>query len=214
MKLKQALARLLLLPIFLTAFPASPASLAAGQENQEAQETETGFRFRLSEGTPPAAAPTPEPTPSAPATRMSEAAANRLLARLPPIKAVAGDTMDFNLRPGSLPPPVIGQILEAAFATPAPGPPPVAADVTTPLRVLRFTPDGEVALAPALTITFSLPMVAVSSQEWAAAVVPVTLSPQPKGHWRWLGSQTLMFQPEIEGGRLPMATNYTVTIPA
>ncbi|MGB8510732.1 MAG: Ig-like domain-containing protein, partial [Pyrinomonadaceae bacterium] len=82
------------------------------------------------------------------------------------------------------------------------------------LEVTRFTPEGEVELAPALSITFSQPMVAVSSQEEAAAQVPVTLTPQPAGRWRWLGAQTLVFQPEAEGGRLPMATGYTVTIPA
>ncbi|HWT01892.1 MAG TPA: alpha-2-macroglobulin family protein, partial [Pyrinomonadaceae bacterium] len=83
-----------------------------------------------------------------------------------------------------------------------------------PLAVLRRAPEGEVALAPGLSVTFSQPMVAVSSQNEAAAVVPVRLAPQPKGSWRWLGSQTLVFQPEAEGGRMPMATEYTVTVPA
>ncbi|HEX9918550.1 MAG TPA: hypothetical protein VGA87_05240, partial [Pyrinomonadaceae bacterium] len=57
-------------------------------------------------------------------------------------------------------------------------------------------------------------MVEVSSQEETAASVPVKMTPQPEGKWRWLGAQTLTFQPLFEGGRLPMATNYTVSVPA
>jgi uncharacterized protein YfaS (alpha-2-macroglobulin family) len=57
-------------------------------------------------------------------------------------------------------------------------------------------------------------MVAVTSQEEAATRVPVTITPQPQGKWRWLGTQTQIFQPEAEGGRLPMATSYTISIPA
>ena len=46
---------------------------------------------------------------------------------------------------------------------------PVAPVTSAPLEVTRFAPEGEVALAPNLTITFSQPMVAVSSQDEAAA---------------------------------------------
>ncbi|MCI0659593.1 MAG: Ig-like domain-containing protein, partial [Acidobacteria bacterium] len=69
-----------------------------------------------------------------------------------------------------------------------------------------------VPLAPHLSITFSQPMVAVTSNDdLSAAQVPVKLSPQPAGKWRWLGTKTLIFDPP---GRLPMATGYTVEIPA
>jgi len=54
-------------------------------------------------------------------------------------------------------------------------------------------------------------MVSLSSQEEAAANVPVELSPQPPGKWRWLGTRTLVFEPT---GRFPMATQYSVTVPA
>ena len=43
------------------------------------------------------------------------------------------------------------------------------AATNAPLEVTRFAPEGEVALAPNLSVTFSQPMVAVSSQEEAAA---------------------------------------------
>ena len=56
-------------------------------------------------------------------------------------------------------------------------------------------------------------MVAVGSvADVAQNAVPVTLSPQPPGRWRWLGTRTLTFEPE--GGRFPMATAYTVEVPA
>jgi len=41
-----------------------------------------------------------------------------------------------------------------------------------------------VPLAPDLSVTFSQPMVAVTSQEQAAEYAPVELTPQVEGHWR------------------------------
>ena len=70
--------------------------------------------------------------------------------------------------------------------------PPVARDATKPLEVLRWMPEGEVPLAPELSVTFSQPMVAVTSQEDAAKTTPVKLTPQPKGNWRWIGTRTIL----------------------
>src|SRR5205807_5584169 len=78
------------------------------------------------------------------------------------------------------------------------------------LEVLRWSPEGDVPVAPQLSITFSQPMVAVTSQTDAAATVPVTLTPTPKGKWRWIGTRTLLFDPDV---RFPQATTYTVEIP-
>ena len=67
-------------------------------------------------------------------------------------------------------------------------------------------------LAPFLSITFDQPMVPLTSHaELAAKEVPVKLTPQPEGEWRWVGTKTLVFQPVF---RFPMATRYTVEIPA
>jgi alpha-2-macroglobulin len=214
MKFKHALARLLMLQLILISIPKTQAYIAAGQDSQDSADESSveGLRFRLSEGAE--RIEKPEPNPLAPATPLSETETQKLLARLPNIKTEAGDTQDFKLRDRSLPPPRAGETIQAAFSPLTPGAPPAVAKTTAPLEVVRFAPEGEVALAPALSITFSQPMVAVSSQEDAAANVPVILTPQPKGKWRWLGTQTLVFQPEVEGGRLPMATSYTLTIPA
>lgn len=66
-------------------------------------------------------------------------------------------------------------------------------------------------MAPELSVTFSQPMIALTSQDDAAKTVPVKLNPQPPGKWRWVGTKTLLFQPEV---RFPMATTYVVTVPA
>src|SRR5690606_837527 len=82
----------------------------------------------------------------------------------------------------------------------------------TALKVTRFAPEGEVPVAPHLSITFNQPMVAITSHaDTVARGVPVTLTPQPRGTWRWLGSKTLLFDPVV---RFPAATEYKVEIAA
>ena len=77
--------------------------------------------------------------------------------------------------------------------------------------MLRWMPEGAVPLAPELSVTFSQPMVAVTSQGDAAATTPVKLTPQPKGNWRWIGTRTILFDPDV---RFPQATTYTVEVPS
>jgi alpha-2-macroglobulin len=214
MRLKSALTRFLVLTMLLTLFPSTPVRTATRQDDKESGEdvADKGLSFRLSEGSE--RSERPKPVSIVPASPLSEKETERLLARLPNLSREASDIQDFKLRERSLPPPRAGEIIQAAFAPPSPDVPPTAPNTTAPLEILRFAPDGEVALAPAFSVTFSQPMVTVASQGETAANVPVILTPQPKGHWRWVGTQTLIFQPEMEGGRLPMATNYTVSIPA
>jgi hypothetical protein len=164
--------------------------------------------IRLSEGeggsetTPPVARPAAEP--------LSDADARRVLERLPALPDVplAGP---FAKREDSLPPPRTGRTL------PVPFPPPGAATrpdepAAGPLEVLRRSPEGDVALAPHLSVTFSQPMVALDTQEALARVpVPVRLEPAAPGEWRWVGTRTAVFQPV---GRLPMATEFRAAVPA
>ncbi|MBV9928539.1 MAG: hypothetical protein JOZ96_26220 [Acidobacteria bacterium] len=213
MRLKPLLSLTLILTTLLTFVP--PTSRArVTQEGEQADDdaAKSGLRFRLSEGEEKVERPAPNPV--AAAAPLSQAETERLLARLPPVSREAGDVQDFKLRDSSLPPPRAGQTIRAAFAPPEAGGPTPPSKTNAPLEVLRFAPEGEVELAPALSITFSQPMVAVSSQDEAAAHVPVKLTPQPAGRWRWLSAQTLVFQPEAEGGRMPMATGYSVSVPA
>ena len=45
--------------------------------------------------------------------------------------------------------------------------------------------------------------------------VPVTISPDVPGHWQWIGTRTLRFDADsLVIDRLPMATAFTVTVPA
>lgn len=81
-----------------------------------------------------------------------------------------------------------------------------------PLKVTRKQPSGAVSNVGAVTVSFDQPMVPVASlAQLRTLPVPLKIDPQPKGRWRWLGTRTVAFEPE---GRMPYATDYTVTIPA
>jgi hypothetical protein len=215
MRIERTFVALLTLAVFLAPFPPALRSCVAASESAQEKsdaKVEAGLRFRLSESAVPAAL-APTPNALAPAARLSDAETETLLARLPPIKEEADDAQDFRLRERSLPAPRAGRTIQTAFAAPQPNASPTPLKTNAPLEILRFAPEGETQLAPVVSVTFSQPMVAVSSQD-EAAHVPVSLSPQPAEKWRWLGAQTLIFQPEAEGGRMPMATDYTLTVPA
>lgn len=169
-----------------------------------------GLQFRLSEGRRQAET-RPSTPPRVAAKPLSPEAANRLLASLSPLPPPQGDVSPFKTRAGSLPRPRAGKTLPQPFPAPAlPATGPAAADGA--LQVLRWAPYGNVAIAPQLSVTFSNPMVAVTSlDELAAQDVPVKLTPQPPGKWRWIGTRTLVFEP---AARFPMATSYTAVVPA
>ncbi len=138
-----------------------------------------------------------------------------LLARLPDIGGEPEDQVDLLLPDESLPPPRPGQTIEEDFPPPAaPVTPPEVA--TGPLEVLRYSPEGEISLAPFVNVTFNQPMVALATLEaLAAGDVPVRLEPALPGTWKWLGTKTLRFEfDSAQVDRLPMATQYVVTVPA
>jgi uncharacterized protein YfaS (alpha-2-macroglobulin family) len=224
MRLKNISALILLLQLILGPF----ASLAA-QANSDAMnnangkvfdaEEETGaggaaekkgLRFRLSEGVEQSERAAPQPTVAA-AEKLSEAETARVLQRLPGLKTDGEDRQEFALRERSLPAPRAGATVLGTFpaSESRESPDVVAGDE---LKVLRYSPAGEVPLAPQVSLTFSQPMVAITSQEEAARSVPAQLTPQPAGRWRWLGTKTLVFDP-LEN-RLPMATEFVVNVPA
>jgi len=148
------------------------------------------------------------------ATKIADADAEALLARLSPIQKQPDDQSPFKLRKRSDPPPRTGKTVKASFpgAPTKSGAVPVTNDAGKDLTILRWAPEGDVPIAPQLQVTFSQPMVAVTSHDdTVAGGVPVTLTPQPKGKWRWVGTKTLLFDPEV---RFPQATTYQVEIPA
>ena len=137
-----------------------------------------------------------------------------VLVRLPAVQTEEGDVQEYALPSESLPPPRPGTEIEVPF------PPeqslPVVEVESGPVEVLRFSPEGDVPLVPRLSVTFNQPMVPLTSHaELAQKDVPVVLSPEVAGHWRWVGTKTLFFEADVEGiDRFPMATEYSVEIPA
>lgn len=173
---------------------------------QELPDGQTGLQFDQVQSQGGTEAPTREKT--APTSPLSLQAIRELLSRLTPLKAQPGDQTDFALRGSSLPAPKAGRRVPQSF-------PPATTMARPevekkPVEVLRFSPEGDVSLAPQLSVTFNQPMVEVSSARTPASV-PVKLSPPTPGEWRWVGTQTLVFKPKA---RLPMATEFTAEIPA
>jgi uncharacterized protein YfaS (alpha-2-macroglobulin family) len=197
-------------PALLISASEDSAAVPSESGSSASEETVKGLRFRLSEGAEASEQP-PEARVAA-ATRLSDSEVQNVLKRLPPVKAEAGDEQEFALRESSLPVPRTGKTINAVFPAPNEMNRPDVTANAGPLEVLRHSPEGEVPLAPQLSVTFSQPMVAVTSQaELAAGNVPVQLTPQPQGRWRWVGTKTLLFEPV---GRFPMATTYQVSVPA
>lgn len=143
---------------------------------------------------------------------LTDAEAAQVLARLPKLaEDGAGDAQEFSLPPHSLPAPQPGTTFELASPLKE-EPPPVEVTTTGPLEVERFAPEGAVPIVPNVSLTFSQPIVPMMpSEALSDEAVPVRLSPQPAGAWYWMGTRTLVFKPKE---RLPMATTYTVTVPA
>ncbi|MBV9216318.1 MAG: Ig-like domain-containing protein [Acidobacteria bacterium] len=177
--------------------------------DQKLKDAPDGLKFRLSEGVAGAEKRIVEPLAST--DPLSQNDTNSLLKRIPEIKPDDSDQVDFAKRVGTLPAPKTGQMLPVKFPSDEMRARPNVDMSGQTLQVIRYSPEGEVPLAPDLNVTFSQPMVAVSSQEQAAQYAPVELSPQVEGRWRWLGTKTLMFDTTK---RFPMATKFTARVPA
>jgi alpha-2-macroglobulin len=211
--MKKITAWTLLLAVYLGYI--APACLVANGQvigktmEQKMKDTPDGLKFRLSEGAEGAEQRVKQQLAATDPLNASDSA--KLLKRVPEIKPEADDQTEFAKRAGTLPAPKTGNKIPVKFpsddmrAAPNPG------QSSNTLEVVRHSPDGEVPLAPDLSVTFSQPMVAVSSQEEAAKYAPVELSPQVEGNWRWLGTKTLMFDTTK---RFPMATRFTARVPA
>lgn len=181
--------------------------------------TPGGLDIILSEGSEaPQQAITSTATAGEPLSAEETAA---LLDRLPPLEQEAGDEQEFRLPPDSLPPPSPQTEIDVPFPPPAEaltGTAPTEVEAGD-LEVLRFAPEGAIAIAPFLQVTFNQPMIFLGTiEQLSAEDVPVTITPQLTGEWKWLGTKTLTFEYKGESGdpavdRFPMATEYTVEIP-
>lgn len=182
-------------------------------EPTEPGEGEFRMQVQLSEGKS-------EPEQATPVTVaagevLSAEDANRLLERLPTLQPGDADQVAFNRPPESIKRPQPGVTIKDQF-------PPIEAQVTPnqvttgPLQVLRYAPEGEISIAPFISVTFNQPMVPVGTlADLANQAVPVKIEPELPGTWRWLGVKTLTFQYDSTLiDRLPQATRYTVTVPS
>ncbi|HEX7774279.1 MAG TPA: Ig-like domain-containing protein, partial [Pyrinomonadaceae bacterium] len=205
-RLKNVIASVLIWSLLATSFT-GPLQRVVLAHNEETETEARGLSFRLSNATDqPEQRPMTKPATS---TELSQSDTDAILKRLPPIKVDPNASQEFALRERSLPPPRTGTTFETSFPVSAVVP---KEEVTAgPLEVVRHSPEGAVPMAPELSVTFSQPMVALTSQDEAARTVPVKLNPQPPGKWRWVGTKTLRFQPDV---RFPMATTFVVTVPS
>ena len=198
--------------------PSSGGAPSDGPElpvsDKEPGTTESGTALiTLSEGQ--AHYQAPQPLPTAVGEPLTPEETDRILARLPAIQR--GEQVDFNIPPQPLPPPKTGETIPAPFPAPEDLAPPESVLVETgPLKVLRYSPEGEVPLAPFVSVTFNQPMVPIATLDALdEAAIPVDIEPDLPGTWRWVGTKTLTFNYASDQiDRLPMATEYRVTIPA
>ena len=176
--------------------------------------TPTQVPFSLSEGKPqPAATAAVVPVSSEPLT---DSEIEQILGRLPTLAADAQSQVDFKLPLDPIPPPLTGNTQSQPFPPAEAATQPAAEPASGPLEVLRYAPEGEVSIAPFVSVTFNQPMVPLSTvSDLAAQDVPVQILPPLPGTWRWAGTKTLTFEYDSKLiDRLPKATEYRVFIPA
>jgi len=147
---------------------------------------------------------------------LSQRETDALIARLEPLPDLSGKPAPV-MRAPSLAPPANGTITPIAFvgpvgttiadkpvAAPASAPPP-------PLPAPQILPTGEVPMESQIRVRFEDAMVAVSAIG-SSPPPAVTITPQVAGTWRWVDTRVAEFT--AAGGRLPQATDFTVTVAA
>ncbi|MEZ4710684.1 MAG: MG2 domain-containing protein [Caldilineaceae bacterium] len=176
-------------------------------------DNQQGLQIVLGEGAEQPAAPAQLPV--ADTTPLDAAQTQQIIDRLPVLEIAPADLQEFRLPVASLPPPRAGETITETF--PPQQDEAAAPEVESgPLQVLRYAPEGEIPLAPFLNVTFNQPMAPLTTlQQLAAQDAPVKITPEVPGVWKWLGTRTLSFEyASDEFDRFPMATEFTVEIPA
>jgi alpha-2-macroglobulin len=172
-----------------------------------------GLKINLSDGG--AQPETVEPLPVKPGEPLSLEEINAILLRLPPLASDPDDRQAFKLPEEVLPPPRTGD-------RPSRKPLPAAPGRNRARSAGR--PAGSAALQPGRRC----PAGAVCQRDLQPADGAAGNAGRPvkrrvaradrasvPGTWRWLGTKTLNFQFDSELiDRMPMATEYTVTVPA
>ena len=156
------------------------------------------------------------PLPLVDGDTLTEEEVSQIVSRLPDLPVEELDQTDSNLAQEPIPPPRTGETITSTFPPAATEVPPVEAGEVGPLQVVRYSPEGEISIAPFINVTFNQPMVPLGTlADLAAEQVPVQVEPALQGTWRWLGTKTLTFEYDSDLiDRLPKATEYRITVPA
>nr|HPI74579.1 Ig-like domain-containing protein [bacterium] len=83
-----------------------------------------------------------------------------------------------------------------------------------PLRIVSVSPQGSVAFntdVQTITVTFNQPMTALQAAPTERTEGPLIVRPAVKGIYRWMGTRTLAFTPDVP---FKMASRYVLTVPA
>lgn len=157
----------------------------------------------------------PQVLPTSSSQPLTDEEVEAILSRLPTLVPDQAVASDFRIPNGPLPPPRTGQTVQQAFP-PAATEHPVEQPAAEALEVLRFSPEGEIPVAPFISITFNQPMVPLATlNDLSKAEIPVKIEPDLPGIWRWVGTKTLTFNYASELiDRLPKSTMYKVIVPA
>ena len=200
-------------PLERTLMPSSPGTIRPGETGVQGGGPYS-LQVSLSQGSTPQVT-TPEPLPPATGEPLSQSEIDALLARLPALPPGTGEQVAFQYPVQLLPPPRPGNVIEDPFPPSSTQPAPQI-ESSEPLKVLRFSPEGEIPIAPLVSVTFNQSMVPLGTLgDLKSQEVPVKIEPELPGTWRWLGTNTLTFEYDsTQIDRLPKATSYQVTVPA
>lgn len=176
------------------------------------ENTDDNFSISLSEGE--TEYQPPEELPVVVGEPLTQEEIEDLLSRLPNLPQIKDLQSEFRIPPEVLPPPRPGETIQQPFPY-EPEPAEISEVIQGPLEVLRYSPEGEIPMAPFISVTFNQPMVALGTlQQLSQKDIPVQVVPAIEGTWRWIGTKTLTFEFDSKDiDRLPMATEYRITIP-
>ncbi len=142
---------------------------------------------------------------------LTEAEAAALFQNVPELTSRHSPSTDLSLPIARRIPPPIGGVEAVAFPPEEQLEAPKDLAEHRTLQVVRYSPAQDVDRAAGISLTFSLPMVPLSSQAQLAEMeLPITMTPEVPGTWSWVGTRTLSFKAE---GKLPGATTYRIEVP-
>jgi uncharacterized protein YfaS (alpha-2-macroglobulin family) len=89
---------------------------------------------------------------------------------------------------------------------------PEPVQVAQPLQILNITPSGEdVPSGRQIVFMFNRPVVPVGRMDRTDSEIPITITPEVKGQWRWLNTTSLARMLDEKSALTP-ATRYEITV--